>query len=68
MSKWGKIAWSKGRGEDDGEGIEGGRRRKPLDPVEIMQKGFEKCLACVIAEVGHPFVLSSSVRGEGSLA
>lgn len=68
MSKWGKIAWSKGRGEDDGEGIEGGRRRKPLDPVEIMQKGFEKCLACVIAEVGHPFVFSSSVRGEGSLA
>ncbi len=56
MSGWARRAWSAGRGEDKeghGDGLEGGRRRKPLDPVEIMQKGFEKCLACVMAEVSE---------------
>ncbi|WVQ94097.1 hypothetical protein IAU59_001175 [Kwoniella sp. CBS 9459] len=34
------------------EGQEKQRERRPLDPVEIMQRGFEKCLACVLAEGG----------------
>ena len=52
MSGWARRSWTKHRGEDSMEGLEGGRKRKPLDPVEIMQKGYEKCLACVLAEVG----------------
>ncbi|WWC85491.1 uncharacterized protein L201_000355 [Kwoniella dendrophila CBS 6074] len=29
------------------------RERRPIDPVEIMQRGFEKCLACINAEGIH---------------
>ena len=36
--------------EDDSFGLEG-RQRRPLDPVEIMQRGYEKCLACMLNEV-----------------
>ncbi|OCF34947.1 hypothetical protein I317_06285 [Kwoniella heveanensis CBS 569] len=41
-------------GHDDvpGHGQKKNRERRPLDPVEIMQRGFEKCLACVLAEGG----------------
>lgn len=45
VSGWAARAWKRGS--------EGGRHRRPLDPVEIMQKGFEKCLACAASEVSH---------------
>ncbi|WVQ76915.1 hypothetical protein IAR50_006594 [Cryptococcus sp. DSM 104548] len=32
------------------EGEEEVRERRPLDPVEIMQRGYEKCLSCAITE------------------
>lgn len=45
-------AWKAARTkEDDGIGLEDGQRRRKLDAVEIMQRGFEKCLSCVMAEV-----------------
>lgn len=52
----GKRSWSeKWRDsktkEDDGIGLEPGMRRRKLDAVEIMQRGFEKCLSCVMSEV-----------------
>ena len=28
-------------------------KRRPLDPVEIMQRGYEKCLSCVLQEVSE---------------
>lgn len=37
--------------DDDAHGLPDGVRRRKLDPVEIMQRGFEKCLACVLQEV-----------------
>ena len=54
INGWASRAWAAGRGGEDAEGLQDGRRRKPLDPIEIMQKGFEKCLACVTAEVRSP--------------
>jgi protein phosphatase PTC7 len=41
--------------EDDGLGLEEGMKRRKLDAVEIMQRGFEKCLSCVMSEVSYPF-------------
>lgn len=38
--------WRRERGKKGGEG-------KVLDPVEIMQKGYEKCIDTVQTEVGH---------------
>jgi hypothetical protein len=35
----------------DAAGLPQGFRRRRLDPVEIMQKGFEKCLSCFLKEV-----------------
>ncbi|WWD22884.1 hypothetical protein CI109_107379 [Kwoniella shandongensis] len=46
--EWAKEAWKKGKGEEGD-----GKERRPLDPVEIMQRGYEKCLACVTAEGIH---------------
>ncbi|KAK8844567.1 hypothetical protein IAR55_006414 [Kwoniella newhampshirensis] len=45
---WAKEAWKKGQGEEGD-----GKERRPLDPVEIMQRGYEKCLSCVTAEGIH---------------
>lgn len=39
--------------DDDTVGLQDGWKRRRLDPVEIMQRGFEKCLACVLAEVSR---------------
>jgi protein phosphatase PTC7 len=39
--------------EDDGLGLEEGMKRRKLDAVEIMQRGFEKCLSCVMSEVSR---------------
>ncbi|WWC57761.1 uncharacterized protein I303_100296 [Kwoniella dejecticola CBS 10117] len=36
-----------------GEKTDGQRERRPIDPVEIMQRGFEKCLSCINAEGTH---------------
>lgn len=52
----GKKSWSETwrdskTQEDDGVGLEEGMKRRRLDAVEIMQRGFEKCLSCVMAEV-----------------
>jgi hypothetical protein len=45
-------AWRDGKTqEDDGLGLEEGMKRRKLDAVEIMQRGFEKCLSCVMSEV-----------------
>lgn len=44
----------KGKGKSSGmeeEIAEGEKERRPLDPVEIMQRGYEKCLSCAISEV-----------------
>ncbi|ORY22119.1 hypothetical protein BCR39DRAFT_552141 [Naematelia encephala] len=48
-SGWARKVWQRGAKESDE-----GRKRRPLDPVEIMQRGFEKCLSCVTAEVSSP--------------
>lgn len=40
---------------DDAAGLPQGLRRRKLDPVEIMQKGFEKCLSCFLKEVSLPW-------------
>jgi hypothetical protein len=29
------------------------KHEKPIDPVEIMQKGYERCLACILDEVSQ---------------
>lgn len=52
----GKKSWSEAwrdakTKEDDGIGLDTGLRRRKLDAVEIMQRGFEKCLSCVMSEV-----------------
>ena len=59
VSGWARSAWTR-RERDVGEG-DGLGGRRPLDPVEIMQKGYEKCLACVTAEVsvGSPRLANS---------
>jgi protein phosphatase PTC7 len=45
-------AWRDGKTkEDDTLGLEEGMKRRKLDAVEIMQRGFEKCLSCVMSEV-----------------
>ncbi|KAK4685166.1 protein phosphatase PTC7, partial [Tremellales sp. Uapishka_1] len=53
----GKNPWTwktkRGQTDDDSQGLPTGQTRRPLDPVEIMQTGFEKCLACVAAEGIH---------------
>lgn len=61
--KGGKDSWAKTSATSlEGAGGTGKRssaslssrakgKRKALDPVEIMQRGFEKCLACFINEV-----------------
>ncbi|WVR03233.1 hypothetical protein IAU60_000224 [Kwoniella sp. DSM 27419] len=54
-----KQGWAKELWEDRQHNLdakqkeEAGRERRPLDPVEIMQRGFEKCLACVLTEGVH---------------
>ncbi|GMK54181.1 hypothetical protein CspeluHIS016_0107670 [Cutaneotrichosporon spelunceum] len=45
VSGWAARAWKRGS-EDRKER----KHRRPLDPVEIMQKGYEKCLACAAQE------------------
>nr|KIR47371.1 hypothetical protein I312_03132 [Cryptococcus bacillisporus CA1280] len=50
----------KGKGKSSGveeELAEGERERRPLDPVEIMQRGYEKCLSCAISELTRPLPL-----------
>ena len=54
--KKGKKTWSETwrdskTKEDDGLGLDEGMKRRKLDAVEIMQRGFEKCLSCVMSEV-----------------
>lgn len=53
LNGWRRRAWKVGNSSDreDAYDLVDGRRRRPLDPVEIMQRGYEKCLACVLAEV-----------------
>lgn len=46
VSGWAARAWKRGSEERKER-----RHRRPLDPVEIMQKGYEKCLACAAHEV-----------------
>jgi hypothetical protein len=48
-----------GLSDEDASGVREGWRRRTLDPVEIMQRGFEKCLACVLAEVSSTTAFSS---------
>lgn len=49
---WASKAWNSGKvAGSEMERVEEAKRR-PLDPVEIMQRGFEKCLSCVLSEVG----------------
>lgn len=43
-SGWAARAWKRGSEERK-------PHRRPLDPVEIMQKGYEKCLSCASKEV-----------------
>ncbi|BEI93906.1 uncharacterized protein CcaverHIS019_0603650 [Cutaneotrichosporon cavernicola] len=43
VSGWAARAWKRGSEEKQ-------KHRRPLDPVEIMQKGYEKCLACAAQE------------------
>jgi len=50
---WGKAAWQ-AVNAPDGNGAKGGmgkRKKRALDPVEIMQRGYEKCLSCFTNEV-----------------
>jgi len=54
----GKKSWSETwrdskTQEDDAVGLEEGMKRRKLDAVEIMQRGFEKCLSCVMSEVSY---------------
>ncbi|KAL7420201.1 hypothetical protein Q5752_005167 [Cryptotrichosporon argae] len=52
--RWTHI-WVRDRAgaESEDVGLEAGKKRRPLDPVEIMQRGYEKCLACITAEGVH---------------
>ena len=50
-SGWAKKAWREAGGQQKNMNMEEGKRQ-PLDPVEIMQRGYEKCLSCVTSEVG----------------
>lgn len=64
----GKKSWSDAwreakTKEDDGTGLEPGMTRRKLDAVEIMQRGFEKCLSCVLSEVSiNPKITVSYLR------
>lgn len=54
--KGGKNSWAKeaavAMNTADAKGMGKGKgKRRALDPVEIMQRGFEKCLACFANEV-----------------
>lgn len=51
-SGWAARAWKRGAESEAGGAAASRRHRRPLDPVEIMQKGYEKCLSCAAAEVG----------------
>lgn len=53
VSGWAARAWKRSS--------EGGRHRRPLDPVEIMQKGYEKCLACAATEVSHRHLIGDTL-------
>ncbi|EIW73408.1 hypothetical protein TREMEDRAFT_73064 [Tremella mesenterica DSM 1558] len=52
---WARDGWKEGEAsEKEKTGLKAERRRRrPLSPVEIMQKGFEKCLACSLQEGIH---------------
>lgn len=39
------------KGEGEEEAVDKGKEKPVLDPVEIMQKGYEKCIECVQNEV-----------------
>ena len=54
---WSKKVWEAGGMKFSTGNARG--KRKNVDPVEIMQRGYEKCLSCFMAEVG---CLSSSPR------
>jgi protein phosphatase PTC7 len=61
--KKGKKSWSETwrdskTKEDDGLGLDEGLKRRTLDAVEIMQRGFEKCLSCVMSEVSYAVQVS----------
>ena len=56
-SGWASRAW-RTRGARANTHSEEAKRR-PLDPVEIMQRGYEKCLSCVMSEVSQ---LASTVQ------
>lgn len=73
-SAWAEKLWSgnirltarlKSATADDALGLPEGTRRRKLDPVEIMQRGFEKCLSCFLAEVS-PSTVWAFVWGKGS--
>ncbi|RSH89582.1 hypothetical protein EHS25_002133 [Saitozyma podzolica] len=61
VSGWTRRLWPRAQAgtigaearDDDAHGLPDGVRRRKLDPVEIMQRGFEKCLACVLQEGIH---------------
>jgi len=44
--KWSEAAWKNAK-QSPGKG-----KKKAVDPVEIMQRGFENCLSCFTSEVG----------------
>lgn len=63
--QWAKDVWASATGKNAKDkkitaATEEGRTRRPLNPVEIMQRGYEKCLACATAEVSGniPYALS----------
>ncbi|WVQ85132.1 hypothetical protein IAT38_007297 [Cryptococcus sp. DSM 104549] len=49
---WAGKTWylAADQGKGKGKEGEGELKRRSLDPVEIMQRGYEKCLSCAIAE------------------
>ena len=57
-SDWAASAWDNASGRaSGGSDGESKRVRRPLDPVEIMQRGYEKCLSCFTSEVSHALAL-----------
>jgi hypothetical protein len=64
---WAQKVWKAGERAKEGMMREESRRR-PLDPVEIMQRGYEKCLSCFLKEVSEScwddrIATDSSFRG-----
>ncbi|KAL1408900.1 hypothetical protein Q8F55_005714 [Vanrija albida] len=49
-SGWAARAWKRGAESEAGGATAVRKHRRPLDPVEIMQKGYEKCLSCAATE------------------